>query len=929
MKFAYEFQHLCGTVYTQGKVVFTPDGNTLLSPVGNRISMFDLVHHTCRTFPFESRSDVSLLAVSPDSRLLLAVDLEGRCLLIHLQRGVILYRFNFKHEVSQMEFSPDGQFVAVALGKKIQLWHTPGHTREFAPFVHHRTYMGHYGDICSLAWSPDSKFFISGASDLTAKVWSVAKIPGLRTMTLAGHRDAVVGAYFDAANMLRITTVGRDGGVYLWEGQKLELVQVEGGEGGKSADSDSSDSSESEDSESEDLENAPPQDPNEQRHAETFNSTTTTTTTKPAIGGPVKWSTVAKHVLKMNFASITCCTYHPQCNMLIVGFSNGTFGLYEIHRNDASNDLVNVHTLSISQHQIASVAVNPSGDWLAFASRELGQLLVWEWQSETYVFKQQGHYFDVNTLAYSGDGQILATGADDAKIKLWSTTSGYCYATLSEHVAPVTAVVFHGSNLLVSASLDGTVRCYDTSRYSNFRVLTSPTPVQFHSLAVDSSGQLVAAGTMEPYQIYLWSVQSGKVLDVLTGHTAPVTSLAFHDATLVSGSWDHSVRLWQVYASGNQRQLIEPLGHSHDVVALAIRPDGKELCSATLNGQLNFWNMDTGELTGSIEGRRDIAGGRLDSDRISASQKNLTAYFTSVCYSANGQCVIAGGESKYVCIYEVAHQLLVKKFQLSANRSLQGILDRLNSAQMTEIGVPLAELPSGKSKGKKVHHSEEHDLSGAKRGVDPGARREALVMRSKAVAFSPTGRTWACATSEGLMIYSLNENMLFDPVELDVNITPESICETVQVKKEFGKALLMSLHLNEQRWIQHVVEHIPLESIELVVESALVGGTVSNMQYINRLLEFLALKLESSCHIEYYLHWSLTLLRTHGSTLQRHSRESLATFRSLQKSLSVHLQDLSQLCNDNQYTLDFLHRFQKPQEPEAEAMQDRDMMVDE
>lgn len=43
MKANYQFQNLCGTVYRQGNVVFTPDGNSVLSPVGNRVSVFDLV----------------------------------------------------------------------------------------------------------------------------------------------------------------------------------------------------------------------------------------------------------------------------------------------------------------------------------------------------------------------------------------------------------------------------------------------------------------------------------------------------------------------------------------------------------------------------------------------------------------------------------------------------------------------------------------------------------------------------------------------------------------------------------------------------------------------------------------------------------------------------------------------------------------------
>lgn len=46
----------------------------------------------------------------------------------------------------------------------------------------------------------------------------------------------------------------------------------------------------------------------------------------------------------------------------------------------------------------------------------LGQLLVWEWQSESYVLKQQGHFNSMVTLAYSPDGQYIVTGGDDGKV---------------------------------------------------------------------------------------------------------------------------------------------------------------------------------------------------------------------------------------------------------------------------------------------------------------------------------------------------------------------------------------------------------------------------------------------------------------------------------------------------------------------------------
>lgn len=127
-----------------------------------------------------------------------------------------------------------------------------------------------------------------------------------------------------------------------------------------------------------------------------------------------------------------------------------------------------------------------SSSRIAFGSKAMGQLLVWEWQSETYILKQQGHYYNISSLDYSPDGSIIATGGEDSKVKLWNTNTGYCYVTFKDHTANVTGVAFVKSgHALVSCSLDGTVRAFDLIRYRNFRVLTTPSPVQFTCVAVD------------------------------------------------------------------------------------------------------------------------------------------------------------------------------------------------------------------------------------------------------------------------------------------------------------------------------------------------------------------------------------------------------------------------------------------------------------
>lgn len=50
LSWTLQFSNICGTVYRQGNILFTPDGNSLLSPVGNRVSVFDLVKYVLGPF---------------------------------------------------------------------------------------------------------------------------------------------------------------------------------------------------------------------------------------------------------------------------------------------------------------------------------------------------------------------------------------------------------------------------------------------------------------------------------------------------------------------------------------------------------------------------------------------------------------------------------------------------------------------------------------------------------------------------------------------------------------------------------------------------------------------------------------------------------------------------------------------------------------
>ncbi|KAK4051213.1 U3 snoRNP protein [Microbotryomycetes sp. JL201] len=876
---AFRFQNLCGTVYRQGNVVFTPDGNSVVSPVGNRVSVFDLVNNKSRTLSFENRKNIACIALSPDASTLVSVDEDGRALFVNFKRSVVLHHFNFKKPVRDIKYSPDGKFIAATHGSQIQVWQTPSHmAREFAPFVLHRTYTGHYDDVLSITWSRDSRrvnlclrafsqkltlifpirFFLTTSKDMTARLYTLYPVEGYRPKTFAGHRDAVVAAYFSADHKT-IYTVSKDGAAFTWSAK-------------------AADEEDSEDDEDEM--------PGRNAVASTSDGPDNTIAL-------TRWGIKKRNYFMQLGSKVMSSTFHHQTNMLIVGFSNGVFGLWEMP------DFVNVHTLSVSQERITSVAVNNTGEWLAFGASKLGQLLVWEWQSESYVLKQQGHYFDMNTLTYSTDGQQIATGGDDGKVKVWNADSGFCFVTFSEHSSAISAVEFAKQGQVVfSASLDGTVRAFDLIRYRNFRTFTTPSPVQFNSLAVDPSGEIVCAGgSGDGFEIYMWSTQTGKLLDVLAGHEGPVSALAFSPLgdRLVSASWDRTIRIWDVYGRSS---AVEPFQLTSDALALAFRPDGNEVAVATLDGQIAFWDLKNGLQRSLIDGRKDVAGGRKVDDRVTAANNSSGKAFTSMSYTSDGACIIAGGNSKYVCLYDARDGVLLKRFEISQNLSLDGTQEFLDSRKLTEAGP--AEALDERGDLSDLEDRIDKSLPGARSG-DMSKRKYRPEARTKAVRFSPTGRSWAAASTEGLLVYSLDDTVSFDPFELDIDVTPSSILETL-ANKEYVRALVMSFKLNEQPLIRTVYESVsPLSNVKLVCQQL-------PFPYVEKLLSFISNQLvqQESPHVEFHLTWIHHLFNFHGTKLKQTNARHVATFRRLQKGL-VDVQDsVVKLCDDNSFTIDFL-----------------------
>lgn len=616
-----------------------------------------------------------------------------------------------------------------------------------------------------------------------------------------------------------------------------------------------------------------------------------------------RWGLLKRNYFSRPDTRVTCAAFHPASSMLVAGFSDGVFGLWTLPSFDS------IHTLSIANSNISSVSLNSTGEWLAFGAQGLGQLLVWEWQSESYILKQQGHYYDINTIAYTADGSVAATGGDDGKIKLWNLESGFCIATFSEHTAPVSALEFSkgGAGVLFSASLDGTVRAWDLLRYRNFRTFTSPSPCQFGSLAVEPNGEIVCAGgTADTFDVYLWNVQTGKLLDVLNGHEAPVSGMMFSptgSGLLATTSWDRTFRTWEIF---KRTATVEPTSLNAEGLTLAFRPDGMEITIATLDGQLSFFDARTSKQTGVIECRRDIVPGRSVSDKVAHKANAGGTAFTTLSYTADGSCVLAGGNANFICLYSIAERVLLNRWELSLDLSLDGTQDRLDSRKMTEAGA--AALLNVDAHEDELTPQEKIDrsLPGAQGAGDFSKRTTRRRARTKAIRFNPTGRSFAAATTLGLLVYSLDARgglieEEFDPLELEIDLTPAAVREAMR-KGDSLLGLVGALRLNEASLLREVYEQVPISEAPLIL-----SRLPNPSKYLPPLLHLIASQLRpviassqnnstvvtgGTPHVEHTLLFLSHLLSIHGPLIQSNAMKSVGGWSSACRAVAGGLEAL-------------------------------------
>ncbi len=476
-----------------------------------------------------------------------------------------------QQSVRAVVFSPDGRWLAAGSDNgPVLLWDMT------KPGVAPLELNAHEKLINALAFSPDSRKLASASLDKTVRLWDVNRPDGV-PQTLSGYKGSVTCLAFNRDGG-RLASGSSDSTIRIWDMNRLEdePTVLSGFEGTPGAVTFS---------------------PDGRRLACGTNDS-------PLKPSGVRAGKVWAWDLNAKPAKLSGSHAHNSGVVALkFGQDNRTLVIVGTVTKPAAWDTIEPqqYTLlaGVVLETIASGAFSAGGMKLAMGS-EGGVVRVWDLMGSPNVMLI-GHRAEANSVAFSPDGNFVASAGDDDIIRLWNLNPPLSAPKrLADKAFRQLSVAFEGDQrFLLSGDSDGVIRRWEWGQSKATSEALNDFDPSVTAVAFSQDGKFFAASDALQFPPGFFEVhvvnreQPGTAPVTLNGHNDEVRAIAFVPGSqlVATGSLDHTVRLWDLQQPQPSASPVILPRHKGGVTALAISPDGKLLASGDTDKTIRLWNL--------------------------------------------------------------------------------------------------------------------------------------------------------------------------------------------------------------------------------------------------------------------------------------------------------------------------------------------------
>lgn len=283
-------------------------------------------------------------------------------------------------------------------------------------------------------------------------------------------------------------------------------------------------------------------------------------------------------------------------------------------------------------NSVYTVAWSPNGQRLASAGAD-NTVQVWNAADGSYVYTYSGYDATIRSVAWSPDGQRLVSGSEDKDQTemVWNVTNGsnaYIYRGYTDGVNGV-AWSPNGQRI-ASANRSGTVAVWNVVDGSDVYIYRGHTS-GVNAVAWSPDGQRIASGGRDA-TVQIMHATDASDVTLYHGHAGDVYAVAWSPdgQHIASGSYDRTVQVWNAV---NKSHVFTYHGHTHMVYTVAWSPDGQHIASGSDDSTVQVWNATNGNHVFTYHGHTD--------------------WVTAVAWSPDGQRIASSSLDSTVQVWEI------------------------------------------------------------------------------------------------------------------------------------------------------------------------------------------------------------------------------------------------------------------------------------